>query len=177
MKNTSGQRLHIFIDGPYLRLLQRRLDWNVSYRALLEFLVSDRNLIAAHYYFGFARDSHSKLLSLLQACKYNVHCVKLSEAEATSVMHEQRRGGVLVPMVIDIVEMSTSASTDVVLLCSSNRELAPLLRKLKDRKITVELAGVPQEIPTEFHQHYSRLVDLSQYRGELEHKDEYLEKP
>jgi uncharacterized LabA/DUF88 family protein len=156
----------IFIDGPYFRLLQQRLGWSVDFDKFKQLLVGNRLVVHSYYYFGYAEEKHHKMLQNLSRAGYTVRCIKMGVVDALSSIGK-KRGGVLVPLVIDVME--AAPVIDVAVFCAGNKELAPLLEHLRDKKISIELVSSGEGAADGMKSYCSKFTDVGNCRRQLEY--------
>lgn len=145
------ERIAIFIDGGnfyrHVREAGLAKGSKLSYAALTEFLLRGRTLASKTYYIGSVRN-HDKTEKSQKMVEDQQKFLSKLEAEGFGIKrgrivydHKIREKGVDVQIAIDLVIGAIEGDYDVAIVVSSDTDLIPAIRYVRQRGKVVEYVG------------------------------------
>lgn len=164
-------RCVLFIDGPHLYHLTRKLATDIDFRQMLKYFQKQTNLIHAQYYSALVDSpEYSQLKKLIDWLSYNGYLVKLDKAYENVNHNNQFRvfGNQLINIAVDMLMMEDRVNHVIFIGCEEN--YIPLIKAVKTKGIVVTLISQRDIVADGLRREVDNFIQLEDILGNFVRK-------
>jgi len=144
----KDEKVAIFIDGSNLYSASRALDFDIDYKALLEWVASNGRLVRAFYYTALVEEQeYSPLRPLVDWLDYNGYSMvtKPTKEFTDSQGRKKIKGNMDIELAIDMMEMADKV--DHILLFSGDGDFRRLIEAVQRKSVRVTVVSTIKSSP------------------------------
>ncbi len=144
----KDEKVAIFIDGSNLYSASRALDFDIDYKALLEWMASNGRLVRAFYYTALVEEQeYSPLRPLVDWLDYNGYSMvtKPTKEFTDSQGRKKIKGNMDIELAIDMMEMADKV--DHILLFSGDGDFRRLVEAVQRKSVRVTVVSTIKSSP------------------------------
>jgi len=144
----KDEKVAIFIDGSNLYSASRALDFDIDYKALLEWMASNGRLVRAFYYTALVDEQeYSPLRPLVDWLDYNGYSMvtKPTKEFTDSQGRKKIKGNMDIELAIDMMEMADKV--DHILLFSGDGDFRRLVEAVQRKSVRVTVVSTIKSSP------------------------------
>ncbi len=144
----KDEKVAIFIDGSNLYSASRALDFDIDYKALLEWMASNGRLVRAFYYTALIDEQeYSPIRPLVDWLDYNGYSMvtKPTKEFTDSQGRKKIKGNMDIELAIDMMEMADKV--DHILLFSGDGDFRRLIEAVQRKSVRVTVVSTIKSTP------------------------------
>jgi len=175
MPDDEKLKAKVYIDGANIFYTQKKLEWNLNWAKVKNYIENDKIIIEWRYYIGI-KDTDEKMrgyLKYLGAIGFNtitkmLKKIKLDGGDTIIEMHNSKfiyKANFDVEITTDI--LLDKSKVDEIILFSGDSDFRYLVRRLKDLGMRITICASRKTISWELKLEADKIVYLEDIKSEI----------